>query len=350
MEGLTYFIKNRGYDYAIYGAGRDGRMVAHWIEKMYGIKPDYFIDKNPDVGGGSIPVLSINDFENRRKRDVFVVIAVGQYTCDKKTRDEIQLVMASADVKVFYDAQHILLPFKKEWWHYIFHHTSEFEELFEQLEDEISKETLEEYLKTYILGQRYSGQCFPEQYKYWGIDTEEEKLFHMSDKEIVLNVGACHGDTLIQYLKCGNPYQKFIAVEGDKSNYLKLLKLVTCLGEEDKKRIQTDNLFLGKGAFTIDEVYGDEKISLINMDIEGSEMAVLETAKVTIRRNRPVLSICAYHKMDDLVVISQFIKKNFDNYIFALRKYPSSWWEYIDGIHQINELVLYAIPKERYCN
>lgn len=84
------------------------------------------------------------------------------------------------------------------------------------------------------------------------------------------------------------------------------------------------------------------------MDIEGAELDVLYTGIQTIRKNRPILSICAYHKRDDLVKIPEFVINNVDNYVLTLRKYPSVYFDYFDGIQQINELVLYAIPEERY--
>ncbi len=84
------------------------------------------------------------------------------------------------------------------------------------------------------------------------------------------------------------------------------------------------------------------------MDIEGSEVEVLETAINTIKRWRPVLAICAYHRLDDLIRIPRFIVDNFEDYKFVLRMYPSIYQAYYDGIQQMSELVLYGIPKERY--
>lgn len=38
----------------------------------------------------------------------------------------------------------------------------------------------------------------------------------------------------------------------------------------------------------------------IKMDIEGSEMAALMGAKETIKRHKPYLAICVYHRKNDL--------------------------------------------------
>ena len=105
---------------------------------------------------------------------------------------------------------------------------------------------------------------------------------------------------------------------------------------------------MGTDDKTIDHLYKNEKISLINMDIEGAELSVLKTAINTIQDKRPVLSICAYHKAEDLIDIPFWIKSNVEDYVFALRRYPSVWWNYQSQILQRIELVLYAIPQERY--
>lgn len=54
---------------------------------------------------------------------------------------------------------------------------------------------------------------------------------------------------------------------------------------------------------TIDLLYKSEIISLITMDIEGYELPALKSAEDVICTNRPVLSICVYHKKDDLIII-----------------------------------------------
>lgn len=204
------------------------------------------------------------------------------------------------------------------------------------------------YLRVIILGERYSGITFPERYKYWGIDSEEKQLFYLSKDEVLLNIGAARGDTVYQYLRCQNPYKKIIAVEASKEVYGLLKKNIEFLKEDIKQKIQIDHYFLGEGDNTIDNLYAEENISLINMDIEGAELAVLKTGVKTIQKRRPVLSICIYHKKEDLIEIPTWITANVDDYIFILRKYPSCWHESRAQVLQQTELVLYAIPRERY--
>lgn len=70
----------------------------------------------------------------------------------------------------------------------------------------------------------------------------------------------------------------------------------------------------------------------IKMDIEGSEMAALMGAKETIKRHKPYLAICVYHRKNDLTAIPSFIASLGCEYDYYLR----------GGFHTI----LWAIPKK----
>lgn len=52
-EMLEFLVKQGGYQCAIYGAGESGQLIAALLEKLYHIKPIFFIDKNKEgvVGG-----------------------------------------------------------------------------------------------------------------------------------------------------------------------------------------------------------------------------------------------------------------------------------------------------------
>ena len=145
-----------------------------------------------------------------------------------------------------------------------------------------------------------------------------------------------------------NPFKKIITVEGDETTAEYLKRSINLLEDSVREKIQIDCCFVGAGENSIDNKYADEKITIINMDIEGVELEVLQTGINVIKRDRPVLAICAYHKKEDLIELPKFVMDNFENYVITIRKYPSFYWNEFDGIQQINELVMYAIPVERY--
>lgn len=93
--------------------------------------------------------------------------------------------------------------------------------------------------------------------------------------------------------------------------------------EEGCIRINIDTIDL-----TVNDVVGT---LLIKMDIEGSELAAIKGAKETIRKYHPYMSICVYHKMEDILTIPEEIISIRSDYRFLLRA----------GTHT----ELYAIPR-----
>lgn len=72
---------------------------------------------------------------------------------------------------------------------------------------------------------------------------------------------------------------------------------------------------------SIDESLEGEPASFIKMDIEGAELNALKGAKETIRKYKPKLAICVYHKPLDIVEIPLYIKELVPEYNIYLRHY-----------------------------
>lgn len=85
----------------------------------------------------------------------------------------------------------------------------------------------------------------------------------------------------------------------------------------------------------IDSLVGEDKVTYIKMDIEGSELQALEGAKNTIRKNKPKLAVCLYHKAGDVVDLPLKILEILPDYKFYIRHYMSD----------MNETVLYAVME-----
>lgn len=76
-----------------------------------------------------------------------------------------------------------------------------------------------------------------------------------------------------------------------------------------------------------------EKVDLIKMDIEGAELDALHGAKETIKKFNPKLQICAYHKINDLIELYDFIVSLNAGYKFY----------FISHAPYLNEYVYYII-------
>lgn len=73
--------------------------------------------------------------------------------------------------------------------------------------------------------------------------------------------------------------------------------------------------------------------SFIKMDIEGSEYEAIKGAEGTIRRYKPKLAICVYHRLEDIVQLPKILLEYNSEYTFYLRHYSFA----------SNETVLYAL-------
>lgn len=78
---------------------------------------------------------------------------------------------------------------------------------------------------------------------------------------------------------------------------------------------------------SIDEVLAGKPATFIKMDVEGSEMASLIGAQQTIRKYRPKLAICVYHKPQDIIDIPAYILELVPDYKLYLRHYLTCPWE-----------------------
>lgn len=81
-----------------------------------------------------------------------------------------------------------------------------------------------------------------------------------------------------------------------------------------------------------------KKVDFIKLDVENSEIKVIEGAKNTILRDRPQMAISIYHSCEHFLNIPLILDEMLKDYVFRLGHYT----------RKTCETVLYAIPKELY--
>lgn len=174
--------------------------------------------------------------------------------------------------------------------------------------------------------------------------------------DILLDCGAYNGDTAMAFINriktTHYDYEKIYCIEADEDNFNQLTKIKTsypnieCIlkGVWNRKDILRFNR-LGSNSSsvqmngdiqvevdTIDNILNGKPVTIIKMDIEGSELNALSGAECTILKYRPKLAICVYHKKADIFKIFEYISK-LHNYKFYLRAHAPHAFE----------LVLYAV-------
>lgn len=231
-----------------------------------------------------------------------------------------------------------------------------FLETYNWLEDEKSKKTMEDYLRGHI---ELSNFPMKEVWETADVDRQyfPEDIIRLSDDEIFVDCGAYTGDTLDSFLKRVRSFKKYYALEPDVRRYDELKpKLIENVihvpkGAWDKNERQRFSLenecgeiadsdgrdYIEVSVDRIDNIIDEnnDKITFIKMDIEGAELRALYGAEKVIKRDRPVLAVCVYHKREDLITIPQYIKKLVPDYKLFLRAH----------FVYASELVLYAVCR-----
>ena len=88
---------------------------------------------------------------------------------------------------------------------------------------------------------------------------------------------------------------------------------------------------------TLDKALANFKPSFISMDIEGSEVAALNGAKLTIQKHRPDLGICVYHYPEQIADVITKVNELDRDYKFFVRNYTGF----------LTETVVYACHTQK---
>ena len=188
-----------------------------------------------------------------------------------------------------------------------------------------------------------------EQYAYKNIVKAEKA-------DIVLDCGACYGDTALYFSEKTNGanvysfeflpenveiFNKNIDLNPQYKNNIKLIQRPVSETSGEKLYAVPNGpgtsitSYKSEGAVELETISIDdfvqqnniEKIDFIKMDIEGSEEAALKGAIKTIRKYKPKLAVCAYHKKDDLTVLPALIKEILPEYKLYLDHYTMNFTE-----------------------
>lgn len=224
---------------------------------------------------------------------------------------------------------------------YCMNHQEKISDLMNLLADQESRNVLAELIRVSASNDVYRLKQHSMFEKYWD-------CYRHDSNEIWVNCGSAYGDTILKYLKKGYSFRKIYSFEGNIRTFSELKKIISLLPGEIRRRIRLNNRFIGleDAQDNFNKLFAKEKVTLINMDIEGAEMGVLRGADEIIRKYRPVLAVCAYHKASDWYEIPRYIMditrgKCGGEYKFFLRKYVAS------DPGCFNEYVYYCVPQER---
>lgn len=340
-------LKQVRYNIYLYGAGYIARKTT-----------DLLGDRGIELDGYIVDSEFYPDDETKRFIGSKPIITAGMLTEDCVLIDAVQLNASPVKLP---ESEHIKRVFRLDLSSYVLFgaypetfvsdNYNSIKNLYDRLNDAESRCALASFL-----AQRMTG-CYSKTFSHHESYFDED-IFLPGANEVFVDCGAFDGDTIVkfsEFLKrnCIASYKKCFAFEPDEENYELLTSNLSGYPNIVTYKLGThcckDTLHFSDGKGTgsciqdsgtvsinvdsLDNVLGGEEVTYIKMDVEGAELNSLKGAKNIIKKYRPKLAICVYHKTDDLLTIPDYILSLNPDYKLYLRNYKGS------GV----DAVLYAI-------
>lgn len=324
----TTYITNviqglQGKKLILWGAGR---RLKGFVEQYCGdgkLLPQPFgvCDSTRDIPESTlhgIPVLPFSAVQNMLPKDTVIIITAGLLDLQAK-------VVAS---ELYYFPLFHCRTF--EVYDYLQQHMAQCDDAIRLLDDPFSKKTYRACVENILCGRLWDQSTFSPS-PYFGNDINGK----LDDAGQLVFAGAFNGKHLDRAIE-NNPAMRIAAFEPSKtwSAYLrekfkdapqvsihnKILWNENALlsFDDDMSNSGLDAHVCAAGAnstyqhegVAIDD-YIEGKVSMIALDVEGSEQKVIKGAHRTIERDRPKLCICLYHNLDDYFRIPVLIREQY---------------------------------------
>ncbi|MBR6760648.1 MAG: FkbM family methyltransferase [Oscillospiraceae bacterium] len=233
-------------------------------------------------------------------------------------------------------------------------HAEEIQAVYQLLADERSRRVYANILNFKISGK-------PE-YLLDIVDSREaiwNRVICPTNNETYVDLGAYNGDSIRELLEyTRGKYHRIVAVEPDRKNYKKLSKFV---GDTPSVKcyqcaawcVDTELPFASKAgrqssvspdgtvipARSVDNLMAGHPVTLLKMDVEGTEREALWGASRSIARFSPKLMISLYHRNEDIFELPLLVHKINPKYKLYIRHqlYIPAW-----------ETNLYAVADDTY--
>lgn len=348
-------VRLNGSSCIIFDTSSDGTeavILLKILKAYYQITPvavfSDFSEMSHYTGALCSPREAFSEWSKNRNCGTLFAMLTGSPYAENDVSTVITMIFEAGIQNFMKIESELIASMEYDFYSYFLHHTAELQETFDFMADLPSGRCMIEYMRTVLENDFWRLEQNPLSAKYWGYDSTPRRAFyrHLED-EAWLNIGACNGDTIFRFLRNQYGFSHIHAVDTDSNALVRCKANLKLLADHTiLERMSFYNTDLGccAGQERIDDLFQNTRISLVNMDIEGAENNVILSAADLIRRERPVLAICAYHRPEDLCILPQTIYSIVPDYVFYLRKYPNY------SYHRYNskeELVLYAIPPER---
>jgi len=172
--------------------------------------------------------------------------------------------------------------------------------------------------------------------------------------EVFVDGGVANFETCLDFIKwTKNNYDAIYGFEPDDICFKKAQECIKSKPEVDSSKVHLYNAGCwsksaklqffsdGRGGSSINEnanstidviaidtvIPKDKQVTFIKLDVEGAELEALKGAKETIKRCRPRLAICIYHKPEDILELPLYILSLHSDYKMYIRHYQHFIYE-----------------------
>lgn len=342
-----------------FGAGSTSDVNLYYFREL-GIFPKAFCDNSLEKVGKRVvdtPVISFEEAKKLYPNAYYYITTQLFYTQIKE-----QLLQAGVEAENISEYD---IVFQFQWENtcieYYKEHAREVQTLYERLGDKESQKVMKNRLlflrtrnRNYVTSIRGKEQYF------------DEGLIDFKSINCFVDAGTYIGDTILKFIEVTDEqYDAIYGFEPDSDIYniakknLEAYKNITLIpkatSDKDGKVqvmrtlgvMQTieEGIFVEKGgegnSFDVCKIDTylrniDKKIDMIKMDVEGAEMATLVGTQEVLKKNKPIMAICVYHKEEDILVLPAYVESLGIKCQIYLRHYSDNQ----------TETVCYLVPEE----
>jgi FkbM family methyltransferase len=351
----------------LHGAGRLGRRILAGLRQL-GVQPLAFSDNNSALWGrrlDELPVLAPAEAARAYGDSALFMVSIWRAQGSDRMADrfaqlrELGCRHLATFLPLFVQHPDLFLPhYMLDLPHRICEQAPAIRRAFSLLADRPSQREFVNHLHFHLSSDFDHLSAPIRDLPYFPTD-----LFTAPRDETFIDCGAFDGDTVYSLLRVGaRAFRQIIAIEPDPTNCARLSQSLSTLPEDFGRKVVVKQSAVGSertrvrfnnsgtaasgvspdGAIEVDSAPLDELLAdcaptYIKMDIEGSEVDALRGASATIKRRRPILGICVYHRQEHLWEVPLLIHSLGEGYSFFLRPHDYDGWD----------TVCYAVPRSR---
>jgi FkbM family methyltransferase len=347
---FTRAIALEGEGYVVFGAGLEAvKTIAYWGMDISSIR--YFVDNDPRKQNTLFcgkRVLLPEALHNENLKTLVVLIASDRFLEITSQLESMKVhnYFVSKAMKLFDLLKTVAIFDAVD----LANSQDRIKQAKALLSDDRSTYLFDEILK------RRSDDLFYGYGDLWEGDEFFNDIFadSMRDDEVYVDAGVYKGNDIFRFIiYSNNRYQKIYGFEPNSINYeylkneIKLdnIEILPYALSSKNEYLSFERRSINDGASHVTNSEGFEKVravklddaiaehvTLITLDVEGSELEVLKGAIRILSCHKPKLAISVYHRISDFWNIILFLKEQVPEYKFYLRHHSNI----------VTETILYA--------